>query len=182
MSIFNKMKTGLNQVKDKAQQTVEVTKLSSQLSSKRREIQDHYEELGELVYRASGMSKNATTSMDEAEGQMTTLCREIAQLEDQVITLEQVLHRVKGEQLCLSCGSVVPEESRFCSRCGKAFEPETTIVEPEIKYYQTTYTAPSQSSVSEPRNSEEAATTDTVHSDAAEDTHSTASEDSNKPE
>lgn len=169
MSIFDKMKTGLNQVKDKAQQTVEVTKLSSQLSSKRRDIQDHYEQLGELVYRASGMSKTASTSMDEAEGQMTDLCREIALLEEQAIALEQELHRVKGEQLCHSCGSVVVEGSRFCGKCGKAFDPDTIIVEPEVKkFYQPTNTNPV---------SEEAAAADTEHVDAAPEP-----EDSNKPE
>ncbi|MFD0617086.1 zinc ribbon domain-containing protein [Paenibacillus sp. GCM10027629] len=131
MSIFDKMKSGLNQVKDKAQQTVEYTKLYTQIASKRKDIQEHYEQLGELVYRASGMSTVTSTSMDDAEGRMKGLCREISELEIQIVALEQELARVKGEKLC-SCGEAAPYEAKFCSHCGNSFKEEIYVAEVPI--------------------------------------------------
>ncbi|WP_152396088.1 hypothetical protein [Paenibacillus guangzhouensis] len=131
MSLFDKMKSGLNQVKDKAQQTVEYTKLYAQIASKRKDIQEQYEQLGEIVYRASGMSTIASTSMDDVEGRMKGICREISVLETQLIALEQELARVKGERIC-SCGETSPYDSKFCSRCGKPFADEVIVSQAPI--------------------------------------------------
>jgi len=162
MSIFDKMKSGLNQVKDKAQQTVEYTKLYTQISSKRKDIQERYEQLGEIVYRASGISTIASTSMDDAEVRMKGLCREIAELETQIVALEQELARVKGERVC-SCGESIPYEAKFCSHCGRSFADEVYDVE------KPTVVAPS--------SSEE---TNTAHIKSA-DAEPSGSEDSEQP-
>ncbi|WP_028547185.1 double zinc ribbon domain-containing protein [Paenibacillus taiwanensis] len=124
MSFFDKMKSGLSsglsQVKDKAQQTVEVTRLYSTISTKRKDIQQRYGELGELVYRASGVGKGPRVSESEAEAQMARICAEVARLEIEVEQLEEEMHRVKGEKVC-ACGTAAPLQSKFCSRCGKSF-------------------------------------------------------------
>lgn len=98
MDLFDKMKSGLNQVKDMASQTVEVSKLHTQIFSKKRDIQHHYEQLGEIVYRASGMSPQSSIPMSEGEQRMTALCREISVMEMQLIQLEQELKIAKQSQ------------------------------------------------------------------------------------
>ncbi|MDK8183464.1 zinc ribbon domain-containing protein [Paenibacillus sp. UMB4589-SE434] len=132
MSFFDKMKSGLSsglsQVKDKAQQTVEVTRLYSTISTKRKDIQQRYGELGELVYRASGAGKGPRAFESEAEAQMARICEEIAKLEIEVEQLEEDMHRVKGEKVC-SCGTAAPLQSKFCSRCGKSF-PTPVLSDP----------------------------------------------------
>lgn len=120
MSFFDKMKSGLHQVKGKAQHTVEITKLYTQIQVKKKDLQQHFAKLGETVYQSSGMGKQKAESVDDHQDQMVKLCREIAHMEEEIEELEQEMHRLKGDKQC-RCGSYVPQEALFCSRCGHKF-------------------------------------------------------------
>lgn len=114
MSFFDKMKTGLNQVKDKAQQTVEATKISTQISSKRRERTAQLAGLGEMVHEAF-MAGNLSDQVERID----SMSKAVLRIDGEIELLEQQLVQVKGEKVC-SCGAVVPAESKFCHSCGKA--------------------------------------------------------------
>lgn len=120
MSFFDKMKSGLHQVKGKAQHTVEITKLYTQIQVKKKELQQHFAKLGETVYESSGIGKQKSVTVDDHQDKMVQLCRDIAKMEEEIDELEQEMHRLKGDKLCV-CGTYVAQEALFCSRCGHKF-------------------------------------------------------------
>lgn len=118
MSFFDKMKTGMNQVKDKAAQTVEITRISSQISNKRKERSTQLEKLGEIVHQAD-LNGTLQESLEHIQSISTT----ITQVELEIESWESHLMKVKGEKRC-DCGAVIPVDSRFCNSCGKEVKEE----------------------------------------------------------
>ncbi|BFH69048.1 hypothetical protein J27TS7_06500 [Paenibacillus dendritiformis] len=123
MSFMDKMKLGLNQVKDKAQQTVEITRISAQIAGKKKEKTTQFALLGELVHEAY-VKQELTEQMPRIE----SLSQTIQRLEGDLAALEKQLYKAKGEKLC-GCGAVIAQESRFCNHCGQAvpLEPDEVI-------------------------------------------------------
>lgn len=135
MSFLNKMKSGMNQVKDKAAQTVEITRLSSQISSIHKERGSQLEKLGEIVHQA-----NQRGRMQESIEQIQQHSNAITQVELEIESLEAQLLRVKGGKQC-NCGAVIPAESRFCNTCGSEFKAEYVVSEPaQVEAEQQTNT------------------------------------------
>ncbi|MFC7678878.1 zinc ribbon domain-containing protein [Paenibacillus sp. GCM10028914] len=124
MSFLDKMKSGMNQVKDKAAQTVETTRISSQISSKREERNVHLKKLGEIVHLA-----NQRGNFQEVLEQIQHSSNAITQVELEIESLEVQLLRVKGEKRC-SCGAIIPAESRFCNSCGSEVKEEDRVLVP----------------------------------------------------
>ncbi|WP_422658908.1 zinc ribbon domain-containing protein [Paenibacillus sp. EC2-1] len=126
MSFFNKMKSGMNQVKDKAAQTVETTRISSQISSKREERNLHLKKLGEIVHLA-----NQRGNLQDALEQIQQGSYAITQVEHEIESLEMQMLLVKGEKRC-SCGAVIPANSRFCNSCGSEVKVEELAPVPAL--------------------------------------------------
>lgn len=124
LSFMDKMKLGLNQVKDKAQQTVEVTRISAQIAGKKKDKTAQYTLLGELVHEAYINQKLA-----EQMHHIESLSQAIQRLEGEIAALEKQLRKAKGEKIC-ACGAVITQESRFCNHCGQAMPLEPTEIIP----------------------------------------------------
>ncbi|MEF2967432.1 zinc ribbon domain-containing protein [Paenibacillus sp. M1] len=120
MSFFNKVKSGLNQAKDIAQQTVETTRLSAQISAKRKEKNAKYAELGEVVHLAfrAGELSEKIERIDE-------FSQAILQVDEEIKQLEQQMQKIKGEKTC-ACGAVVAFDSKFCNSCGRMLQDSET--------------------------------------------------------
>ncbi|MFM9279398.1 zinc ribbon domain-containing protein [Paenibacillus jiagnxiensis] len=116
MSFLNKMKSSLNQVKDKAQQTVETTRLSAQISAKRKEKTTKFTELGEIVHRAY-----CAGELSEKVSQIDELSKAVLLIDEEIEHLEQQLLKLKGEKTC-TCGAVVGYDSKFCNSCGQTLQ------------------------------------------------------------
>ncbi|RTE11530.1 hypothetical protein [Paenibacillus whitsoniae] len=115
MSFFDKVKQGASDAAKKAQQTVEITKLKAQISSKEKEIEKIYGLIGESVYTAyvaGDPSRYGEIVESYSQG--------IAAVKLDIEGLEQKLIEVRGEKECV-CGKVVPSETKFCSSCGHQF-------------------------------------------------------------
>ncbi|MFD3273698.1 zinc ribbon domain-containing protein [Paenibacillus dendritiformis] len=121
---MDKMKLGLNQVKDKAQQTVEVTRISAQIAGKKKEKTAQFTLLGELVHDAY-VKQELTKQMEH----IGSLSQAIQRLEGEIAALEKQLYKAKGEKLC-ACGAVITQESRFCNHCGQAVPLEPSEIIP----------------------------------------------------
>ncbi|CAH8771193.1 zinc ribbon domain-containing protein [Paenibacillus dendritiformis] len=121
---MDKMKLGLNQVKDKAQQTVEVTRISAQIAGKKKEKTAQFTLLGELVHEAY-----VKQALPDEMHRIGSLSQAIQRLEDEIAALEKQLYKAKGEKLC-ACGAVITQESRFCNHCGQAVPMEPTEIIP----------------------------------------------------
>jgi ubiquinone biosynthesis protein UbiJ len=114
MSFFDKIKEGAKKGTILAQQTVEVTKINSQISSKKKEIEEKYSNIGQIVFEA-----HRTNHREAAEMEMPVLklCSEVSRLFQQITDLEHRINAIKNEKAC-SCGSVVSSDIKFCPKCG----------------------------------------------------------------
>ncbi len=125
MSFMKKMKSGLNQVKDKAQQTVETTRISSQIAGKKKEKSALFERMGEFVHQTLQSGE-----LSDRQDQILAMSRSAIELEAVIAELEAQLFKVKGERIC-ACGSTVSLDSRFCNSCGQPMQHEGTIEQTE---------------------------------------------------
>lgn len=128
MSFFEKMKQGASEAAKKAQQTVEITKLRAQISSKEKEKEKTFSLIGEAVYKFHSAGDWKKSGPDVA-----AYCQHIAGLEQDIQTIELKIKEAKHEKVC-QCGKVVAREVKFCSGCGHQFEDreqaeaESTII------------------------------------------------------
>ncbi|MEC0228477.1 zinc ribbon domain-containing protein [Paenibacillus alba] len=115
MSFFDKVKQGATDAAKKAQQTVEITKLKTQISSKEKEIEKHYNLIGESVYAAHLAGNAAQSETDVAD-----LCEGITSIKQEIALIEQKISEARNEKECV-CGKVVLADTKFCSVCGHKF-------------------------------------------------------------
>ncbi|MFC5403978.1 hypothetical protein [Cohnella soli] len=119
MSFFKKLtdtvSKGVATATEKAQQTVEITKLHAQISSKRKEIDKLFAAIGESVYEAvaAGSMLTAETEVLRRSGEIAVIRAEIAGLQDRI-------KEIRNEKDC-ECGKRVAEDVRFCPSCGREF-------------------------------------------------------------
>lgn len=141
MSFFKKLtetvSKGVSSATEKAQQTVEITKLHSQISGKRKEIDRKYAEIGEAVYKAY-----LSGDLSAAEVDVIPACQQVADRERDIDALEDRIRELRNEKEC-ECGQRVPFQTRFCPACGKPFPeqaPPPAVAEGELSVLQETPT------------------------------------------
>ncbi|MFH5182047.1 zinc ribbon domain-containing protein [Paenibacillus sp. TAB 01] len=123
MSFFDKMKQGASDAAKKAQQTVEITKLKTQISLKEREIEKSYAYIGEAVFHSY---RNGDWKM--AGKDIEGYCLHITGLRRDISVLEAKIKAVKNEKEC-SCGKIVPLEVKYCPACGLPFDDDRSFDE-----------------------------------------------------
>jgi rRNA maturation endonuclease Nob1 len=116
MGFLDKLKEGATKAADKAKETVEVTRLNTQISGKKRDIERSYAKIGETVFQAY-----ADGDLSAAEPEIQTLSQDIIGWQKEIAALEQKIKEVKNEKDCV-CGKVVPLDAKFCQGCGHKFE------------------------------------------------------------
>jgi ABC-type ATPase with predicted acetyltransferase domain len=112
MSFFDKIKEGAKKGTELAQQTVEVTKINSQISGKKKEVEERYNQIGHIVYEAHRANRG-----ESAEAPILKLCSEVSSMFQEIAALEQRINAIKKEKVC-TCGSVVSSDIKFCPKCG----------------------------------------------------------------
>jgi ribosomal protein L40E len=127
MNIFQKLKEGANKATDYAQQTMKTTKINTQISGLKREIERNNTQIGQAVYEAYKVN-----DLTLAEGAVRRLSNENMVLENDISQMEHEIEVIKNEKMC-DCGSKASMDARFCPKCGKQFpfEPEVVVVEEE---------------------------------------------------
>ncbi|WP_123040951.1 zinc ribbon domain-containing protein [Cohnella candidum] len=149
MSLFRKItetvSKGVSTATEKAQQTVEVTRLHSQISGKRREIEKLYVSMGEAVFRGY-LDKD----LSRAETKVIPACEEIVAIRGEVEALEERIMQLRNEKECV-CGRKVPYDTRFCPSCGHPFpEPAIPAAEDPLEEFDRQETEPSGLSSADP--------------------------------
>lgn len=123
---LSKLKKGASRAADKAQQAIEVTRLSAQIHSKRKQFDQNLYQIGLEVYEAY-----KAADLSKAEKTVRMYSKENQSLEMQIRELENQIRLLKHEKQC-ACGQSVPEQARFCANCGARLEaPEVPL--PQIK-------------------------------------------------
>ncbi|TDF97519.1 zinc ribbon domain-containing protein [Paenibacillus piri] len=116
MSFFEKMKQGASDAAKKAQQTVEITRLRAQISSKEKEIEKSFALIGESVYQAHSAG-------DWKKAAVAAYFAHIQGLQQDIQAIEWKITEAKHEKVC-RCGKVVARDVKFCSVCGYRFEEQ----------------------------------------------------------
>lgn len=128
MSFFKKItetvSKGVSTATEKAQQTVEVTRLHAQISGKRKEIEAIHAEIGAAVFDAYRQK-----DLSLAESKVIPACEEILVVQGEIEALEERIMQLRNEKECV-CGRKVPYDTRFCPSCGHPF-PEPVVSEPD---------------------------------------------------
>jgi RNA polymerase subunit RPABC4/transcription elongation factor Spt4 len=131
MSLFRKIsKTvskGMSTATEKAQQTVEISRLHSQINGKRKEIEKRYGDIGEAVFDAY-LAKDLSL----AESSVIPACEEIAAIRYEIDELDQRIMMLRNEKECI-CGKKVAFDTRFCPSCGHPFPEPPTAPEPKAE-------------------------------------------------
>src|SRR4051812_40848 len=99
MNIFQKLKEGANKATDYAQQTMKTTKINTQISGLKREIERNNTQIGQAVYEAY-----KANDLTLAEGAVRRLSNENMVLENEISQLERDIEVIKNEKMC-DCGS-----------------------------------------------------------------------------
>ncbi|THF75094.1 zinc ribbon domain-containing protein [Cohnella fermenti] len=107
---------GVSTATEKAQQTVEITKLHTQISGKRKEIDKRFAVIGEAVYQAY-LAKD----LSQAESQIIPECEAIGGIRKDIEALEDRIRALRNEKECV-CGNTVDYETKFCPKCGHKFD------------------------------------------------------------
>jgi polyhydroxyalkanoate synthesis regulator phasin len=113
MDLFKKLRSGASKAADVAQQTVEVTKLSAQIATRKREIEKYKSLMGHQVYNAYQAG-----NLSLSEEKLGEWCKAIHGLEGEVTALEQQIKRIRNEKTC-PCGKSLAADAKFCPDCGR---------------------------------------------------------------
>lgn len=116
MGFLDKLKEGASKAADMAKETVEVTRLNAQISSKKREMEKKTNQIGEVTLTAF-----LNNSLDSIEHGVKDLCLDMESLRKDVDQLDIKIREVRNEKDC-PCGKTLSLQTKFCSACGHNFE------------------------------------------------------------
>ena len=125
MSLFRKLtetvSKGVSTATEKAQQTVEITRLHAQMAAKRKEIDKLMEEIGRMVYEGY-LAGDPLQERARVEG----VCEQIRSKYKEITAIENRIMELRNEKEC-ACGKKVAYDARYCPYCGAPF-PEPLVV------------------------------------------------------
>ncbi|WNS41745.1 zinc ribbon domain-containing protein [Paenibacillus sp. MMS20-IR301] len=124
MNFLQRIKDGASRVSEKAQSSVEVSKLNGQIADIEHEMQIEFLKMGKLFYEGF-----RTRDMSVAEGQMIELARGCSRLQEQIEGVRGRIAELKNERLC-ACGQIVALDANFCPHCGRKLEAISLHKEP----------------------------------------------------
>jgi uncharacterized small protein (DUF1192 family)/ribosomal protein S27AE len=132
MNFFQKLKEGANKATDYAQQTMKTTKINTQITGLKKEIERNNSQIGHAVYEAY-----KANDLNLAEETVRKFANVNQELESEITELEHEIEVIKNEKMC-ECGRKASSDARFCPSCGKRFpfEPEPEVVEEEEELIQ----------------------------------------------
>lgn len=112
---FKKIGQGVSVATKNVKESIDISKKRCEIKKQMNEADDKIEKLklsiGESVYERY---KNGTGNDSCIE-----LCKEIDSTKAQMIKLEAQLLELDGIKLCEKCGTKIPLDAVFCSKCGE---------------------------------------------------------------
>ncbi len=113
----------------------EATRIKMAIAEKKGTVKAIFKEVGEMVYNSY---KDGEIDKDEIEDKIS----EIDSIMEEIAALKDKQMKIKKLRSCAGCGSKIPEDCKFCPKCGKDLteteeSAEAEIVEPETETEET---------------------------------------------
>ncbi|GAB6989311.1 zinc ribbon domain-containing protein [Paenibacillus pini] len=121
-NFFDKLKQGVSDAGKKAHQTVESTTLKFQVSSKEKDIEKSFTEIGRLVHVSMSIPG---TPLPEEEIQKHR--KNILDIEKEIEDLQRKIQNLQNLKEC-GCGKMLPADATYCPFCGQQFQK--VVVQP----------------------------------------------------
>lgn len=118
MNFLQRIKDGAGRASERAQSAVEIGRLNSHISDIQREIEVHYQRMGQVFYES--YSKRDTSP---AEDEIMELCTACDLLTEEIAELRGRIADLRNEKLC-ECGTRLVAGTVVCPHCGRPVEPE----------------------------------------------------------
>ncbi len=117
MSIFDDLgkkisKAGGNAV-EKTKQRTEISRINGRIKEENKKIDESYRKIGEMFVE---------NFREEAPEEFLVFIRQIDESHDNIEKYLEDINKVKGVKKCPSCGTILPDDAHFCSKCGIDFK------------------------------------------------------------
>jgi len=108
---------------DKAKVFTDIANLKGQIVSYENTVLRNYREIGRAYYDAH---------KDDLTKEFPIEMENIAEAKLKITDLKKKISDLKGTKECPSCGSDIPVDSVFCSKCGHKVDDETFFDDEDI--------------------------------------------------
>lgn len=112
---FNKMKQGVSDAGKKAHNTVESATLKMQISSKEKEIDKNYTDIGRIVHQSIARKESMIPINKLQKNQQIIL-----KLEKEIEHMQRKVQQIQSQKEC-GCGKMLPADATYCPFCGQQF-------------------------------------------------------------
>ena len=99
----------------------EVTRLSSAISDKEKQITQLYQSIGQAYYQSN---------RDDTEAEFQAETEQIKKLLEEVNQHQEEIKQIRGIVKCPNCGADVPFQAAFCNCCGMKMVPSAPPAQP----------------------------------------------------
>lgn len=112
-------KTGevVDVVAKKAEETVEITKIKSQIGTMERNNERDYKDIGKMIYERYKKG-------EVVDGEFIELCEAISEREDSIRKAKEEIAGLKGLEVCPKCDARLEAGVNFCPKCGAKLDEE----------------------------------------------------------
>ncbi|MGI6030988.1 MAG: zinc-ribbon domain-containing protein [Eubacteriales bacterium] len=119
----NKAKSSAQVAGQKANELMEITKLSMSQSEKNDEVNKLYAEMGCMVYEAY---LNNDPSTEELHAKCALVDAKLAEIKE----IREKINQLKKIKVCAKCGEENPSDNQYCAQCGEKLPdaPQENIV------------------------------------------------------
>ncbi len=103
----------------------EATKIKMAIAEKKGTVKAIFKEVGEMVYNSY---KDGEIDKDEIEDKIS----EIDSIMEEIAALKDKQMKIKKLRSCVGCGSKIPDDCKFCPKCGKDLSETVESADAEI--------------------------------------------------
>ncbi len=117
--IFGKIKSGAGKVAKGADRVAHVKRIELDIGSIKKQIEDHYNKLGEMAYKSSVNNEPENPEATGIIAKITELNQQIKVKEEEIKRINQGEAEPQAEQVTHATQAPATSEKRFCTSCGK---------------------------------------------------------------